>query len=113
MTVGIVGPGRAGLGLALALRRAGVRVLGVHGRRRKPVPRGVRLSVGGLPPWIADADVVLLAVRDDALRGLVRELARARALGAPRWCCTCRARSRPRCSIRCGGVAPRSGRCIP
>ena len=81
MTVGIVGPGRAGLGLALALKRAGVRVLGVHGRRRKPMPRGLRLSVGGLPPWIADADVVLLAVRDDALRGLVRELARARALG--------------------------------
>lgn len=76
MKVGIVGPGRAGLGLALALRRAGVTVCGVHGRRPKPVPRGVRLSVGDVPPWLADADVVLLAVRDDALAALVRGLAR-------------------------------------
>ena len=80
-SVGILGPGRAGLGLALALRRAGITVLGVHGRRRKPVPRGVRLSTGDLPPWLGDVDVVLLAVRDDALPGLVRELACARALG--------------------------------
>jgi len=77
VTVGIIGPGRAGLGLALALRRGGVRVLGVHGRRRKTVPRGLRLSVGGLPPWLGDVDVVLLAVRDDALPALVRSLARA------------------------------------
>jgi len=76
--VGIVGPGRAGLGLALALRRAGVTVLGVHGRRRKRVPRGVKLSIGGLPPWLAAADVVLLAVRDDTLRDLARALAAAR-----------------------------------
>ena len=75
--VGIVGPGRAGLGLAVALRRAGVRVLGVHGRRAKPVPRGVRLTVGPRPPWLRDADVVLLAVRDDALPAVVAELADA------------------------------------
>ncbi len=73
-TVGIVGPGRAGLGLALALKAAGVLVLGVHGRRRKRVPRGVRLSVGDAPPWLPDADVVLLAVRDDALPDAVRRL---------------------------------------
>ncbi|MFI5207879.1 MAG: Rossmann-like and DUF2520 domain-containing protein [Gemmatimonadales bacterium] len=66
--------------MALALKRAGVRVIGVHGRRRKPVPRGLSLTVGGLPPWQGRADVVLLAVRDDALGTLVRELAR----GAPR-----------------------------
>ncbi len=77
MTVGIIGPGRAGLGLALALRRAGVRVLGVHGRRRKPVPHGIRLTTGDAPPWLDEADVVLLAVRDDALPALVRGLARA------------------------------------
>ncbi len=75
--VGIVGPGRAGLGLALALRKAGFRVLGVHGRREKPVPRGVRLSVGPTPPWLGEADVVLLAVGDDALAGVVAGLARA------------------------------------
>ena len=77
MTVGIIGPGRAGLGLALALRRAGVRVCGVHGRRRKAVPRGIRLSIGGVAPWLGRADVVLLAVRDDSLAPLVRQLARS------------------------------------
>jgi len=75
--VGIVGPGRAGLGLALALAKARVTVLGVHGRRAKEVPRGVRLTVGPVPPWLAEADVVLLAVGDDALPGLVADLARA------------------------------------
>lgn len=74
MKVGIVGPGRAGLGLALALRRAGIVVIGVHGRRRKAMPRGVRLSVGGAPPWLGAVDVVLLAVRDDAIAGAVRAL---------------------------------------
>ncbi len=77
--VGIVGPGRAGLGLALALRTK-ARVLGVHGRRDKPVPPGVRLSVGGPPPWLGEADVVLLAVGDDALPDVVEDLARAAAL---------------------------------
>jgi predicted short-subunit dehydrogenase-like oxidoreductase (DUF2520 family) len=79
MTVGIIGPGRAGLGLALALRRAGFPVLGVHGRRKKMVPRGLKLSVGGLPPWLPEARVVLLAVRDDSLRPLVDQLLQAGA----------------------------------
>lgn len=78
--VGIVGPGRAGLGLAQALAQARVRVLGVHGRRPRDVPAGVRLTVGPVPPWLADADVVLLAVGDDALEGLVRDLARSGAV---------------------------------
>jgi predicted short-subunit dehydrogenase-like oxidoreductase (DUF2520 family) len=75
--VGIVGSGRAGLGLALALRRARVRVAGVHGRRERPVPRGVTLTVGAAPPWLRDVRVVLLAVRDDALAPCVNDLARA------------------------------------
>lgn len=72
--VGVIGAGRAGLGLALALRKAHVSVLGVHGRRDKPVPAGVALSVGGTAPWLGDADVVLLAVGDDALGALVGDL---------------------------------------
>lgn len=67
MRVGIVGPGRAGLGLALALRRAGVAVVGLHGRRPKRVPRGLTLTLGARPPWLVDADIVVLAVRDDAI----------------------------------------------
>ena len=69
--VGIIGPGRAGLGLALALRRARVAVAGVHGRHDKAMPAGVRLSVGPVPPWLGTAGVVVLAVRDDALAPLV------------------------------------------
>jgi len=78
--VGIVGAGRAGLGLAVALRRARIAVLGVHGRREKPVPPGVKLTVGGSPPWLARAAIVVLAVGDDALGPCVADLARAEAL---------------------------------
>jgi len=77
--VGIIGPGRAGLGLALALKHAGVRVLGLHGRRDKPMPRGLPLSTGHAIPWLDRADVVVLAVRDDLLTPLVRGLRGARA----------------------------------
>lgn len=79
--VGIVGPGRAGLGLALALRRARVKVAGVHGRRDRPMPRGLALTLGPVPPWLATAGVVVLAVRDDALEPLVKDLARSGAVG--------------------------------
>jgi len=75
--VGIVGAGRAGLGLAVALRRARIALLGVHGRRERPMPAGVRLSVGPVPPWLGEAGVVVLAVPDDALPGCAAELARA------------------------------------
>ena len=64
--VGIVGPGRAGLGLGLALARAGVSVR-IHGRHPKPVPEGLTLTTGIAPPWVPDVDVVILAVRDDAI----------------------------------------------
>ena len=76
-SVGIVGPGRAGLGLALALKRARIAVAGVHGRSEKPVPPGVKLTVGGTPPWFDQAGIVVLAVNDDALAGCVADLARS------------------------------------
>jgi predicted short-subunit dehydrogenase-like oxidoreductase (DUF2520 family) len=82
--VGIVGAGRAGLGLALALRRAKIPVAGVHGRRDKPVPPGVKLSVGAAPPWLHDVGVVILAVRDDALGPCVDGLVRSGGLGPGR-----------------------------
>lgn len=81
-TVGIVGPGRAGLGLALALARAGYPVR-LHGRRAKPVPPPLALTVGpedAPPAWIGQAGVVVLAVRDDAIRPLAEAFARARAV---------------------------------
>ena len=80
--VGIIGPGRAGVGLALALFRAGYDVF-LHGRRKKPVPKPLKLTVGAEnepPAWIAQTGVVILAVRDDAIRPLAEALARAGAL---------------------------------
>jgi predicted short-subunit dehydrogenase-like oxidoreductase (DUF2520 family) len=86
--VGIIGPGRAGIGLALALARVGegrrydVRL---HGRTKKPVPKPLKLTVGAEhepPAWIAQAGVVILAVQDDAIRPLAEALARATAIHA-------------------------------
>jgi predicted short-subunit dehydrogenase-like oxidoreductase (DUF2520 family) len=75
--VGIVGPGRAGLALAVALRRARVTVVGVHGRSVRPVSAGIKLTVGGLPPWLGRARVVVCAVGDDALPACAVALAAA------------------------------------
>ncbi|HEY6208124.1 MAG TPA: Rossmann-like and DUF2520 domain-containing protein [Gemmatimonadales bacterium] len=82
-TVGIIGPGRAGVGLALALALAGHEVL-LYGRRKKAVPEPLTLTVGPRdspsPAWIAQAGVVILAVRDDAIRLLAESLARTGAV---------------------------------
>jgi predicted short-subunit dehydrogenase-like oxidoreductase (DUF2520 family) len=77
--VGIVGAGRAGQGLGLALTRAGHDVR-LHARRARSVPGSLRLSVGDLPAWIAEVDVVLLAVPDDAIAAVAEALAGTRAI---------------------------------
>jgi len=80
--VGLIGPGRAGVGLALALVQAGYTVR-LHGRRQKKVPAPLTLTVGdgdAPPPWIAEAGVVILAVRDDGIRPLAEVLAATRAI---------------------------------
>lgn len=79
--MGIIGPGRAGLGLALALRRARLKVAGVHGRHDRPMPAGLRLTLGPVPPWLSAVGIVVLAVRDDALGALVSDLARSGGVG--------------------------------
>ncbi len=71
--VGIVGTGRAGLGLALALADAGLTVK-LHGRRGKHVPPPLSLSWGGPAPWLDQVELVLLAVRDDAVADAAAEL---------------------------------------
>jgi len=79
VTVGVIGPGRAGAGLALALTRAGHRVF-LHGRRVRAVPAPLALTVaadGTPPPWIGQVAVLLLAVRDDAVQPLAQTLADA------------------------------------
>ena len=82
--LGIIGPGRAGVGLALALAAQGHDVR-LHGRSKKPVPKPLALTVGlehEPPVWIAQAGVVILAVRDDAITPLAGMLARAGAVRA-------------------------------
>jgi predicted short-subunit dehydrogenase-like oxidoreductase (DUF2520 family) len=58
----VIGPGRVGSALARALAAAGEEVLAVAGR-------------GPLPPSLADADAVLVAVPDGALGEVARALA--------------------------------------
>jgi predicted short-subunit dehydrogenase-like oxidoreductase (DUF2520 family) len=80
--IGLIGPGRAGVGLALALKRAGYSV-SLHGRNKKSLPAPLKLTVGDggkPPPWIGDVAVVILAVRDDAITPLATSLAQARVI---------------------------------
>jgi len=84
LDVGVIGAGRVGTALAVALRRAGHRIAAasaVSSASRERVDR----YLPGTPVLepadvIAAADLVLLTVPDDALAGLVRGLA---ATGAP------------------------------
>jgi predicted short-subunit dehydrogenase-like oxidoreductase (DUF2520 family) len=80
--IGLIGPGRAGVGLALALAQAGYSVC-LHGRNKKNVPAPLKLTAGDgrlPPPWIGDVEVVILTVRDDAITPLAASLAAARAI---------------------------------
>ena len=54
---------------------------GVHGRHDTPMPSGLRLTLGSVPPWLGAVGVVVLAVRDDALGALVEDLARSGGIG--------------------------------
>ena len=84
LTVGVIGPGRAGTGLALAWVRAGHDVR-LHGRHAKLVPAPLALTVGPAdtpPPWIGAVAVVVLAVPDDAIPPLAAALAARQAVQA-------------------------------
>jgi predicted short-subunit dehydrogenase-like oxidoreductase (DUF2520 family) len=80
--IGLIGPGRAGVGLALALTQAGYSVR-LHGRKKKSLPSPLTLTVSDgdtPPPWIGETEVVVLAVRDDAITPLAMALGKARAV---------------------------------
>ena len=84
LRVGIIGPGRVGAALGVALTRAGHEVVAVAAvsdasvqRARESFPSARITEPAGV---IAAADLVLLTVPDDALGGLVSGLA---ATGAP------------------------------
>jgi len=80
--IGLIGPGRAGVGLALALAQAGYSVR-LHGRNKKSIPAPLTFTVGDgrtPPPWIGDVATVVLTVRDDAITPLATSLANARVI---------------------------------
>ena len=68
----VLGAGRAGTGLARALRASGpgIEVVGLHGRRPAD---GV--TTGALPSALASATIILVTVRDAQLDEALRELA--------------------------------------
>lgn len=82
-TVGVVGAGRVGAVLGAALDRAGHRVVAVAAVSEASLARAADLlpdaEVLDVPAVVAAADLVLLAVPDDALPSLVSGLA---AVGA-------------------------------
>jgi predicted short-subunit dehydrogenase-like oxidoreductase (DUF2520 family) len=79
LNVGVVGAGRVGTALAVALSRAGHRVTGASGVSDASRRRIERFLPGALvlqpADVIAEADLALLTVPDDALGGLVTGLA--------------------------------------
>jgi predicted short-subunit dehydrogenase-like oxidoreductase (DUF2520 family) len=81
LAVGVVGTGRVGSVLGAALARVGHRVVAVSAVSRESVRRATRLlpAVPILPPpeVVTRSDMVLLAVPDDAVAGLVSGLAAA------------------------------------
>ncbi|HUK22113.1 MAG TPA: Rossmann-like and DUF2520 domain-containing protein [Gemmatimonadales bacterium] len=80
--IGIIGPGRAGTGLGLALATAGY-IVRLYGRKKHSVPDPLTLTVADEPPaWLGQAGVVVLAVPDDAIRAVAEVLARHAAIQA-------------------------------
>jgi predicted short-subunit dehydrogenase-like oxidoreductase (DUF2520 family) len=79
LRVGVIGTGRVGAVLGAALARAGHHVVAVSGVSDASVQRAARLLPGvprkDPPAVLADADLVLLTVPDDALPDLVAGLA--------------------------------------
>ncbi|MFO7779821.1 MAG: Rossmann-like and DUF2520 domain-containing protein [Nitriliruptoraceae bacterium] len=86
MRVAIIGPGRVGTLLAVAGVRAGWRIVAVGGGHASSRTRltgriaGVRAHADPAAA-VADADLVLLTVPDDAIEPVVDALVRADALG--------------------------------
>lgn len=79
LRVGIVGAGRVGAVLGAALRRAGHEVVAVSGVSDASLERAAEMlpgiPVADVPTVVAEAELVVLAVPDDALVDLVAGLA--------------------------------------
>lgn len=90
MKVAVIGPGRVGTLVAVTAVRAGHRVVAVAGGSETSRRRFTGLAAGVRPlDSVADAarvaELVLLAVPDDAIKTVATELVRADAVGAQRF----------------------------
>lgn len=65
-----IGAGHVGRGLNRAFSSSGIRIVGLHGRR----PSVGATSYGAFPEAIADANVILVSVRDNQVEGVMEEL---------------------------------------
>lgn len=75
-TVAIIGAGRAGRALALALTRAAVPVI-VCARRKSSLPADITCSLEPWTPALERADIILVAVPDDAIEDVAQRLKEA------------------------------------
>jgi predicted short-subunit dehydrogenase-like oxidoreductase (DUF2520 family) len=86
LTVGIVSAGRVGVALGAALMRAGHHVVAASGLSDASIARAERMLPGVplLPPdeVAAAGDLLILALPDDALEGMVRGLVAAGSIRA-------------------------------
>ena len=78
----VVGPGRAGGSLAVAARAAGHEIVGVFARRKddQQVARHLGLVARPIGDPMPEADLLVVAVRDDAIREAARSLAEGATL---------------------------------
>jgi predicted short-subunit dehydrogenase-like oxidoreductase (DUF2520 family) len=77
-SIGVIGAGRAGRGIAVALARAGHHVTLLSRRTSSPAPAGVSLLVapdGPTKGWVADHPILICAVPDDTIRPLAEQIA--------------------------------------
>ena len=72
----IIGAGQVGRGLSRAFLASGSTLLGIHGRRSSQYTT----SSGDLPAAIRDANVVIVAVRDPQIDGVLENLAENRPM---------------------------------
>lgn len=70
----VLGAGRAGQGLARALRASGVDIVGLHGTR---ADAAAGITAGALPRSVSSATIVLVTVRDAQLDDALRQAAAA------------------------------------
>jgi len=77
--VTIIGAGRMGQGLGLALKRRGYKVVLLNRAPREVIPPLV-LHQGSRAEATADAELVLIATPDDAIAAVAAELAAERAI---------------------------------